>query len=716
MILNTGTSSVEVIGDITEFKTGIDPKNIEFITTLLSSNLYSNPEQSFLREIVSNAWDSHVEAGNTETPVLIKINNNEVTIRDFGIGLSPERFKEVYCNIGSSTKRESNDYIGAFGIGHLSVLSCSNTAYVTSYYNGKAYQYITVKDGNTITNNLVCVLDTTEPNGLEVSIKNVKDISPYCQALHSLVFFPNIYVEGDKHINNCKIRHFNNFAASTLTSSECLLLGNVLYPIDTNIITFDTPEYKTFIYQLSHSGLAIKFNIGELEVTPNRENIIYNNNTISIIKQRIMDAYEEMLEVLDENICWDFHTLEEAYKASEKSFYFDFVEYQRYNLNEGKVYFSYYDWKKLYTKVTYKGQPYSKYKEYNILRNNVIPGLKGVISTDKVFVGKTPLYCDILKYARNNKIVVIPKDLKLTSIIKEWLLANYPSYAIVTPTTFEEYYKAFDLWADKDTEPILREMYDSMNNNAIILDLDNNKSFKEYREKVLKEREQNSKNNKSSTIKNVHIYYVTSYGYKSKHSFSDSNKAIEYLSKKECSFIFKPIDECNFYNYADLGTGIEKVEIWTASKPMLKILKESNLPQFNKSKYANRSIVSRAKTIYPYYNYLKSLYELNILPNDLQCKCLDYIEIVNKFKNKGVLNCNCIPINENLRIQLEKLKDIYFKIIEIQNLLGINNSMGSNLDKAILNYYLFKNKILRINYNCYKETINHPLIKMLCKK
>lgn len=116
MIIDNSQSNIEVFGDIKEFKTSIDPKNLEFITTLLSSNLYSDPEQSFIREIVSNAWDSHVEAGSTDTPVIIKItgdfSNKSITIRDYGTGLSPERFKEVYCNIGSSTKRDSNDFIG----------------------------------------------------------------------------------------------------------------------------------------------------------------------------------------------------------------------------------------------------------------------------------------------------------------------------------------------------------------------------------------------------------------------------------------------------------------------------------------------------------------------------------------------------------------------------------------------------------------------------
>ena len=111
MIITTQTPDIKTYGDIQEFKTSIKETDLEFIATLLSSNLYSNPESSFIREIVSNAWDSHVEAGTTNVPVIIKI-DDRVTIRDYGTGLSPERFNEVYRNIGSSTKRGTNDYIG----------------------------------------------------------------------------------------------------------------------------------------------------------------------------------------------------------------------------------------------------------------------------------------------------------------------------------------------------------------------------------------------------------------------------------------------------------------------------------------------------------------------------------------------------------------------------------------------------------------------------
>ena len=78
MIIDTSQGDIEVVGDVKEFKTSIDPKNLEFITTLLSSNLYSDPEQSFIREIVSNAWDSHVEAGTTDVPVIIRFKREDL--------------------------------------------------------------------------------------------------------------------------------------------------------------------------------------------------------------------------------------------------------------------------------------------------------------------------------------------------------------------------------------------------------------------------------------------------------------------------------------------------------------------------------------------------------------------------------------------------------------------------------------------------------------
>ena len=253
IINNSNNTGIETVsGEISTYSTTIDPKDLDFITTILTTNLYSNPEESFIREIVSNAWDSHVEAGNTDTPVIIKIQNNSIFIRDYGTGISPERFKSTFLNIGSSTKRSSNKYIGAYGIGRLSGLACSNTVYFTSYYNGTMYSYVMSKISNKIEVTKLYEEPTTENNGLSVALTNVNNIYKFKSSLSSIVFFPNIYIEdseyGDRY-NTIKNKRFKNFAVvdSKLDKQYNILIGNVLYPLDETALQIDDTKIKNLI-------------------------------------------------------------------------------------------------------------------------------------------------------------------------------------------------------------------------------------------------------------------------------------------------------------------------------------------------------------------------------------------------------------------------------------------------------------------------------------
>lgn len=329
IINNSNNTGIETVsGEISTYSTTIDPKDLDFITTILTTNLYSNPEESFIREIVSNAWDSHVEAGNTDTPVIIKIQNNSIFIRDYGTGISPERFKSTFLNIGSSTKRGSNKYIGAYGIGRLSGLACSNTVYFTSYYNGTMYSYVMSKISNKIEVTKLYEEPTTENNGLSVALTNVNNIYKFKSSLSSIVFFPNIYIEdseyGDRY-NSIKNKRFKNFAVldSKLDKKYNILIGNVLYPLDETALQIDDTKIKNLIYFIKRNCIFLTFDIGELDITPNRENIIYTNKCIDKIKHKIIDAYEEIIELFKNKFEKDYSTIDDLkfLVKSEINFY-----------------------------------------------------------------------------------------------------------------------------------------------------------------------------------------------------------------------------------------------------------------------------------------------------------------------------------------------------------------------------------------------------------
>lgn len=321
MILNQDKTTAVTVGEIQNNRVGIDTNNINFITTLLTSNLYSYPIESFLRETVSNAWDSQVEAGNTNVPILIKIHQiNEdddcltISIRDYGTGLSPERFDNIYKNIGSSTKRNSNDFIGCLGIGRFASLAVSNTVTIRSYYQGKCYSYLMYKDGETLNIDLLSTVNTQYDNGVEVSvtITNARyERFHIIGGLAALSYFEQIYVDNDTEylkdfvtrFNKRTIHEYNTFKVCSIKEVEGMhiLMGNVLYKINER-------NYNHF---LNSPNVAITCNIGEVDITPNREGLRYSDKTKATLENKVLAFDNEVYSLCNNLLTGSFNTIEE---------------------------------------------------------------------------------------------------------------------------------------------------------------------------------------------------------------------------------------------------------------------------------------------------------------------------------------------------------------------------------------------------------------------
>lgn len=392
MKFDTLAQEATSVGGIKGNNVSIDNSNINFIVTILSTNLYSKPIQSFIRETVSNAWDSHIEAGITE-PVLLELGKDSegnyfCRIQDFGVGLSPERFDTVYRNIGSSTKRSDNTQIGGFGIGRFSALAYSDVVHVTSNYDGTKYKYIMYKDGNSISIDLLHEQPTTDRNGVEVQVelKDYRDVDNFYSAIkEQLVYFENLYfvdntgTNGDRNqeeFNNFHIKKYNNFLVNDLDSSSNidLVLGKVRYPLRISNLS------KGYSHYIEEYPISLIFNIGDLEVTPNREEILYSNKNIEKIQTVLDEALLELDEFFKLHTEKDFTVISEyieALKNSQKAplMEIDGEERVMIKINSGE------------SKITFNGIAYKKkhFEEmYNHIMASVIVPISYQLSNGKL--------------------------------------------------------------------------------------------------------------------------------------------------------------------------------------------------------------------------------------------------------------------------------------------------------------------------------------------
>lgn len=232
-------------------------------------------------------------------------NTDFVEFIDYGVGLSPKRVEEVFTVYFESSKRDTNDQIGSFGLGSKSAYAYTDSFYVTTRYEGTEYQYLMSKNEVGVSR-LTEIINypTDEGNGTSVKIplKSNKytyygdtDAGKFYQACkRQLCYFNNVYIdkEGADEFNTAKVHHFKHFTFSELAPypDMHIKLGQCAYQIpwsDLGKSSIGVP-------------VAVNFEIGEIMPTPNREGIILTEETKGLLLDRIMLVKEELLNIYKE--------------------------------------------------------------------------------------------------------------------------------------------------------------------------------------------------------------------------------------------------------------------------------------------------------------------------------------------------------------------------------------------------------------------------------
>lgn len=178
MKIKSDKTNVEVDGTHGEWNYGAT--DLGFMFEILRSKLYSDPIKAIAREISCNARDAHREAKIPKTPIEIDLpstlSSNHIRIRDFGPGISPDRMSNVFLKYGASTKRDSNQQTGGFGLGAKTPFAYTDTFSITTCVDRVERTYTAYIDESRVGKiALLSEKKTKKRNGTEIVIPVQKE-------------------------------------------------------------------------------------------------------------------------------------------------------------------------------------------------------------------------------------------------------------------------------------------------------------------------------------------------------------------------------------------------------------------------------------------------------------------------------------------------------------------------------------------------------------
>lgn len=279
---------------------------------ILSSTLYKNQKLAVIREVLCNAWDAHIVANRTNVPVEVTVANNQIIIKDFGLGIPDEDMGPIYGVYGASTKQNDGKQTGGFGLGckapfaytdHFQVISCHKGT-KTIYAISKSSASVNGKPGIT-----PIVSIPTDDTGLTVTIqlRDPGDAGVFISYLKKTVLHGDIFCtlndEVLPRIGMPMIPGSFIFTSNLeMTSRVYIRYGNVVYPIERNHeylpLYEKAAKFAEVISDNSRGMFAVLFQAAphSISVTPSRESLSMQEHTVKAITELLKNFVAQYSE------------------------------------------------------------------------------------------------------------------------------------------------------------------------------------------------------------------------------------------------------------------------------------------------------------------------------------------------------------------------------------------------------------------------------------
>lgn len=294
------------------------------------NSLYKNPLGAIIRELTTNALESHMVA-KTNRKVAIQLPttlDQSLVIRDFGTGLDDEEVQKYLNTLFSTSKDKDNNLMGGFGLGSKSPLALVDTFNIISIKGGLKNNYAWIKEPGKLPS-LVHLDDeedrnerTTEDDGIKIVIplgSSTKISQTSLQskveeeARRQLLGFSNqiMFVDNinEKHYADLKditstiikeklvldLDHVSLYKKDPNTNyphsnTMLIMIGGVNYPFADCYRTYVRSLSKYFIDAESDYIMCLKAPIGALELPMSREEILTTSHNEKVLQKAAEDA------------------------------------------------------------------------------------------------------------------------------------------------------------------------------------------------------------------------------------------------------------------------------------------------------------------------------------------------------------------------------------------------------------------------------------------
>jgi hypothetical protein len=312
--------TVERGGDVPEESFGIG--NLGRILVVLRSKMYSNPIRSICREISCNARDAHREVGTPDKPIEIHLPHcidSHYKIKDWGPGITPDRMSNVFLLYGNTTKDQSNEQTGGFGLGAK-----------TPFAYADQFSVVTTTpeaDGTRTKRSYVAYIDESEEGKMRlVSVQRNTD-EPCGTEISLLVKEKDWHRFEEETLRETRFWEVRPRLAGVSPSPEYpedpepmiesetwavlppkssyydrrtshAIVDGIGYAIDISSLGSEESE------ELLRRGVRLYFAVGEVGLTANREQLDYDEQapTRAAIEKRIREINETAVSRLEDKI------------------------------------------------------------------------------------------------------------------------------------------------------------------------------------------------------------------------------------------------------------------------------------------------------------------------------------------------------------------------------------------------------------------------------